>query len=373
MNPRIARRVTLALLAASAHAFAQTDAEASRTQLLAQATRARDHDHDHARALALAEQAGAIRMTVTLRQFIAEEHAELGHDADTVIAARACVEQATNDREARGREQALRDCRALERRAAPRVGTVVITVPTPAPEGLRVRLGDRDIAPTLWGTEIPVTPGEQRVDATTATGHFGQSQSVRAGARAEVRVVVTSLVATPPFAERPVATQTVATQTVATQPVATQPSATQPAVTQVDRNASAEHDVAPPAPRVEPRGAGAGPWILGGIGLAALGGAVVTYVLADSARSEAAMYCTENPATLVRDCQDQRGVDAAGRRDTLQIVNNVLLFGGIGIVAGAATWYVIGRVTGERRTARGWDLQVAPTSGGAVVGFSGVM
>lgn len=150
---------TSALVFVTATAHAQvTPQEAQRRERIAQATAARNAG-DHARALTLATQAAQIRMSVSLRLMIAEEHAALGgesHQGEAFRMAEACVREATADASVPQREQVLRDCTNLMERTRPRPASTPAApvVSTPA-------------APPAAVTVAPPRVGEGAVRVTT--------------------------------------------------------------------------------------------------------------------------------------------------------------------------------------------------------------
>src|SRR5260370_40380255 len=81
----------------------------TRRALLEQAEKARDAE-DHPRALSLAISAGDIRMTPSLRRFIAEEQYAVGQLADAMRNAERCVQEATDAKAVDNRLAILRAC-----------------------------------------------------------------------------------------------------------------------------------------------------------------------------------------------------------------------------------------------------------------------
>jgi hypothetical protein len=148
-----------ALMFVTATARAQvTPQEAQRRERIAQATAARNAG-DHARALEFATQAGQIRMSVSLRLMIAEEHAALGgevHTGEAFRMAEACVREATADANVPQREQVLRDCTNLMERTRPR------PVSTPA-----APVVSAPVTPPATVTVVPPRVGEGATRVTT--------------------------------------------------------------------------------------------------------------------------------------------------------------------------------------------------------------
>src|SRR5258706_16394156 len=101
--------VSVLVVCAVAHrAEAQLDepTAAARRALITDAQQASDHG-DHRHALDLALRAGQLRMSATLRRFIAEEQNELGRFVEALNSARLCIEEAGREPTVRDREDHL--------------------------------------------------------------------------------------------------------------------------------------------------------------------------------------------------------------------------------------------------------------------------
>src|SRR4051794_11687098 len=97
-------------LTRSRAAHAQSEQEMlARTQLLEQAESARQRG-DHAAAIEAAGRAGRVRMTPSLRLFLAEEHVALGHPAEALANAEACIREVQRDGSLRNGAVILASC-----------------------------------------------------------------------------------------------------------------------------------------------------------------------------------------------------------------------------------------------------------------------
>lgn len=343
----------LAITLATTPALAQTSASeaAARDRLIDESVAARDHG-DHTGALALAQRAGEIRMTPSLRQFIAEELASLGRHVEALVAARQCEADAESDARARYRREVLRECRQLQRTLQRSVADVVIVPPASVPAGFRVTVQGQALRSELWNVPYPVMPGTVRVEATASGQEFHAEQPVSAGetfrVRVELRPAPTPTPTEPPPSPAPVVPAPV---------VMPAPAAPAPPV----------QSSPPVSAHIAPSRPGPGPWIVGGVGVAMLGGAVATFVIERSAREDYGLYqCRDNPGEGSRDCVDPAAFTVDERRDTLRVVNNVLFFGGLAAVTGATVWYLVARLRGAERPTTAWNLQLTPTpTGGA--------
>jgi len=167
---RFAVAATLAL-AWPSPAHAQSDRElATRQELLSQAGGLADQGK-HAEALAVAKRAGAIKMTPSVRLFIAGEQSALGLLADAYGNGRQCAVEAEADTRLNSRDRILADCRALEVSLGKRVGRVTVRLPTPPPPNVHVTISGEELNAALIGEPYVVSPGKLTV-AVTAPGYL---------------------------------------------------------------------------------------------------------------------------------------------------------------------------------------------------------
>ncbi len=318
-----------AALTVSSTALAQTDADALRRDLLAQAEQARESG-DHARSAELAQRAAALRMTPSLALLLAQEHEQLGHLVIALDHARRCTADATSDPALRNRDRLLGICRELTEVLSRRVGRLTVRVPSELARAT-VRVGDRALPSVAWGVPVPVDPGEVVVRVSDEARRHEQTVTVRVAAGGSVELDLPS-----PRAEVAVA---------------------RPAALQ------AAPRVAPTQPIEAPtgRGAGAGPWVLAGVGAAAFVGAGVLWALHDGAMSERDGACDGGGC-------DPSSVDADSRMRGLTTATNVAIGVGSAAVAGGVVWFLVSRRGGreaERGRATVWAV---PTGTGLAVG-----
>jgi hypothetical protein len=280
-------------------------ADAARRALITDA-RAASHAGDHARAVELATRAEALRATPSLRHFLAQEHLSLGHAVEALALAGECAARVRDDATVPDREELIARCESLAQEAERGVARLTMRVPTPAPEGLRVTIGGDLLAPALYGLAVPRTPGAVEIVAT-ATGRspFRTNPTLVAGAREEVAVELPAL----PVIEPP--------------PVPTPPPPVVPLI------------VPPP-----PTSIGAGPWILGGVGLAGLIGGGVLAAVASDARAERDAACPS-----ATDCDPVAATGHDGRYRDLALGANLAVGVGGALVLGGVAWWVVARVT----------------------------
>lgn len=200
--------VFVAATLASAPAFAQETAqEASRRTLLDAAFNIANSG-DHRRALQLGEQAAQIRMSPSLRLFLAEEHEHLSRDpdgrahiVDAAAQADACVTEATAQTGVNNRARILRDCNALAARIAARMGRVRVELAAAPDDDTAVTLDGRDLPRAMWSVAAPVAAGNVEVTARRAGMlPFRQIVAVVGGASRDVSV---TFVPVPPVVVAP--------------------------------------------------------------------------------------------------------------------------------------------------------------------------
>lgn len=157
----------------------------ARRELIAQAQAARAAE-DHEGALALAERAAALSMTPSLRLFIAQEQAQLGHIVAAYASASTCQARAEADTTLVNRAQILRSCTDLARELRGQLALIVLRVPGDA--GLHLEVAGREVPRELLGAPYAVTPGTIRIVARTPSAVFDSEVEVVAGETREVQV-----------------------------------------------------------------------------------------------------------------------------------------------------------------------------------------
>ena len=281
-------RATLALVLVPSLSPAQeSPAEGTRRDLLTRAEQARG-DGAHALALDLGTRAGRIRMTPSLRLLIAQEHESLGHTLEALAEARRCAHEAVADPGLRNGPAIVARCDEIVRTMEPRVSRLTVRV-APA-EGTIVAMGTQPLPPALWNVPLPILPGTVHVTATAADGRrFTREVSIAAGGAAEI-------------------------------------------VVDLPQEGAAAARPAAPTSGPARQGPGSGPWILGGLGLASLGAMAAFWALHEAAVSERDAACDANGCDPVALTHDDRA-------RTFTPLTNVSLGLGLAAVGGAVLWY----------------------------------
>lgn len=187
----------LAVATAAQTAHAQTAAEiAARRELLNQAQTAA-RARDHARAAELAERAVRIQASVSVRRFLADELNAAGRIAPALGAAEQCLADARRENNRRNLVHE-RACQGIVTQLTPRVGRLTVVVPTPTPNGLRLRIAGEEINSAFYGVPYVVTPGPVLVEAE-ATDHtsFRREIVVAAQGSETMRLELNRVAATP--------------------------------------------------------------------------------------------------------------------------------------------------------------------------------
>ena len=198
--------LALAALSAGGSAAAQTAGDADARRLaLGQAQEARAAN-DHQRALEFAQRAGAISMTPSVRQFIAQESNAVGRLGEALRAATLCENEALANHAINSRDAIIASCHALIAALRPRVGYVVLHAEGPPP-GLQIRVAGQPVNLILLDADFAVTPGDIAIEASAPGGSFASQVPVAVGAHVRVDVQLhpaeTPVAATPTIISEP--------------------------------------------------------------------------------------------------------------------------------------------------------------------------
>ncbi len=337
-NHRI-RIVAVATLALSLRVLGQTPAEMeSRQNLLEEAQKARDAD-DHARALSLASRAGHIRMTPSVRLFIAEEQSAVGQLANSMNNAEVCAREATDDRALKNREKILSACKSLVAKLQKSAARLLVLMPDPVPPQSQVMVNGHLLPEPLYGKQYLLSPGNIRVEAS-APGRvpFDRELAVAAGEEGTVTVLLPAEVAATPPAQPPVTREA---------PVV---SATP------EQEKSKFREI--------------GPYVVLGTGAASLGASVIFLVLRNSAVNDLEAKCGGPNHTVCPDTPDVRSLK--NKASTDNTLTNVTLGIGAAALIGGGAWLFWEETHPSKKSPQA-RLQITPTQGGAMVGFAGAL
>jgi len=333
----------LSMVVGARTALAQeATAEAARRELISQATHASDHD-DHPRAVELLTRAGQVRMSTSLRAFLAEELAETGAWLGAFSQAVECQREANADERLHHRREILRDCARLEARARPHLGQVVIEAPA-EPPSLRVRVAGVEVPRAFWGVQFPVASGVHVVEASADDGRFFRTEvTIPEGGQRAVAVTLPPAVAV----------------VVAPPPIAP-PEPVRPVVP-----VAPSRDLRVEAPPPRSNGLRTAAWTAIAFGAVGVGAGVAATVLA---RGAATRF---NERTECGEAETNRGAAGCaalyGDVSTMQSIAIAgWIVGGLGLAAGAVLLALPnGASRRGDRASRGWSLASGPGDVGA--------
>lgn len=365
-------RTRICLLAAGCAAFCaggaalgqEGVAEATRRELIRDAEEASAHG-DHGRAVDLATRAAQVRMTPSLRMFLAMEFLELRDWLRAYAAAVQCQGEVRADPSVPRRRRLLATCARVEARATPHIGFVVIHPPADA-DGLHVRVAGAEVQAALLGVRYPVAAGAVTVDASAPGGsQFHTELRVSEGQSSEVTIALVTSPPAPPSAPLPATPSTPPPAAPLPPPIAaavtTPPPSVQPIATPIL--------VAPTVRPSSPPGRGSrwvGPVVLGASGVIVLGLAGVFGALRSSARD----------ARDVADANEFSPPGAAqAEHDNFQTytwATNVSLGVGGACVAAGALWFVLSRSSATSPSASALAPGLIASQNGASLSLQGV-
>ncbi len=175
--------LVVALLAASGTARAQSAPEISEGAMVArralveraqEASRAGNHEQ----AASLAESAGRIEMSPSLRLFIAQERVALGRHASAMEAAELCVREASRSPALVRREQIITACRQILNTSQRHVVLLTLTMPASRRAGFVLRVDGRSLSEAELNLPVALDAGTHVVEAE-ATGAELHRESLR--------------------------------------------------------------------------------------------------------------------------------------------------------------------------------------------------
>lgn len=192
MKPRVSLAVCLVasgLVVAAPNARAQTEAAPNPRRILLDGAQQAQAAGDHERALDLATRAGAMQMTPSVQQFIADEQNALRRYAAALRNAQACEADATRAQDLPRRAEVIAGCHAAGALAAQHTASIRIEAPTPPIAGLTVRVQGAPLTEAQLGAPYAVDAGTVEIEAS-APGRQTFRVSVPLGARESLSVPV---------------------------------------------------------------------------------------------------------------------------------------------------------------------------------------
>jgi len=349
-----------AVVSASTDAYAQTtSASGERVSLLNRAVAAREAGM-HEEALRLFREAGQIQMRPGLRLSIAQELLELGRSTESCTSASHCMSEAQLDLNGSGSATALEECVSILTRTCSSFARIRVRIPQGSESEVSIRLNGQSV-PARDGEHIFVEPStvnllvehRQRIVAT-------ESPSLTPGSTHEVVVRLD-----PPETRSPAP------------PPPQRPDTEPRPVPRIDdeggralpaRRPAVQDDTAPAARSQTASASGprAGPWIVGGVGLAAFAAAGIFYGMREGALQDRDAACDATLMTCTPAAES-----AQGRAESATLLTNVAIGVGVTGIAVGLIWYLVDRPSSSSRPGTSGSLSVSVTSGGAVFSVGG--
>ena len=346
----------------------------TRQALLEQAEKARDAE-DHPRALSLAIRAGDIRMSPSLRRFIAEEQYAVGQLADAMRNAEGCVQEATAAKALNNRRAILRACTSLIGELQRSAARIIIVIADPIPPETEVLIGGQTLPESLYGLPYLSRSGEIHLEAK-APGRVPFQRDLVVGAQQEATVNVSLLpqpeAPEPKAASEPTAVsepavvpdtkpvsdgRVVSAAPVSTAPVSTAPVSTAPVIqAETEKRSTAQ----------------IGPYVVLGTGAVSLGAAAVFLIVRNNAMHTLKRQCAQDPANLTV-CPDTPQAHSLQKKaSTYNALTNVAVGVGGAALVGGAIWLFSDRAGNSGARPRA-EVQITPIHGGAMLGIAGAL
>jgi hypothetical protein len=335
------RIVFFSAIAISLRVFGQIPAELpSRQTMLDEAQKARDAG-DHERALSLASRAGEMRMTPSVRLFIAQEQRAVGQLANSMNNAELCAREAIADKTLRNRQTIISNCRSLISKIQNSAARILILISDPIPYKLQVSVDGHVLPETVYGKYYFTTAGKVTLEAS-APGHlpFRKELVVESGKEATVTIEMSRDFGTPPPApvQAPEPRQSVIVSTAA------------------EEEKGSFREI--------------GPYVVLGTGAASLGASAIFLALRNSAVNDLDAQCGGPSHTICPDTPEVRSLK--NKASSYNTWTNVTLGIGAAALIGGGAWLLWEKTHPSKKSTQA-KLQITPTEGGAVVGIAGAL
>lgn len=299
---------------------------------------------DFAAACIKLEQSSSIDHGIGTMLYLGECYEKSGRTAS----AWAMFRQAASEAAASGESQRAEAGRQRAEKLTPALSKLTVTVTAPVPAGLELTRNGAAVPNALWGTAVPVDPGDQRVDAR-APGYLPWSGTVRIGANADAQTLAVPALTPQPANELPVAQQAPAAPLAPAAPVAAPAAPT----------ASVESTTAAPSSGSSQRIVGI---VIGAVGVVGIGVGGVFGLKAIAKNNDAKEHCPHGGAT----CDDPQGVSLTRDAQSAARLANVFVIGGAVLAAAGVVTYLMAPSDSEPRIAVGADAHAVRATVGGV-------
>jgi hypothetical protein len=367
---RRAPLLVVALLGASATASAQSAPEISEGAMVArralveraqEASRAGNHEQ----AASLAESAGRIEMSPSLRLFIAQERVSLGRHASAMEAAELCVREASRSPALVRREQIITACRLILNTSQRHVVLLTLTMPAARRAGFVLRVDGRALSEVELNLPVALDAGTHVVEAgatdaelhrESLRGAPGETLAFTVPARFAADAATTSATSSA-TAGAATTGATAGGATTGTAHTNSTGAANQGASSGATVGGEQGHEVPDPPAAPPPEGffarVGAGPFVVGGAGVALL---AVSGALAAVAQGELSRAgCRVRGNEILCNTPEQASAFAAnapGTPDpyTPTTAAQISVIAGAALVVGAGIWLGVAASRAPRAT-----------------------
>jgi len=233
----------------------------------------------------------------------------------------AMFREAASLAETSGQTERMKTAQARAARLEPHLAWLTIDVAKDAlVPGLQIRRNSALVSPELSGTPTPIDPGDVTVDAS-APGHLPFSTKVKVASEARVVVAIPALPAAPDAAPLP-------TPSAVPRP-ASEPS---PALASVPQAASPAQE----SSRAPDGHASAVPWVVGGIGVVALGVGSYFGLKSVAKANDARDICPKGI------CNSEQGASAASDAHSAAKISNVsFALGAAALATGVVLYFAL--------------------------------
>jgi serine/threonine-protein kinase len=323
-----------------AHAQATVDSKAAAEALFDQGL-ALMRKGDFANACVKLEQSQSIDHGIGTMLYLAECYEKSGRTAS----AWAMFRQAASEAAASGESARAEAGRQRAEKLTPVLSTLTVAVTAPAPPGLELTRNGAALPSALWGTPVPVDPGDQRVEAH-APGYLPWTGTVRIGANADAQTLAVPALTPQPVNELPVSQPEPAAAPAA--PVAAPPPvvATRAGTTPAPSSGSKQRIVG---------------LVIGAVGVVGIGVGGVFGLNAISKNDDAKQHCPGGGAI----CDDADGVKLTKDAQSAARLANVFVIGGAVLAAAGVVTYLMAPPDSEPAIAVSADAHaVRATLGG---------
>jgi hypothetical protein len=293
---------------------------------------------DFAAACIKLEQSQSIDHGIGTMLYLAECYEKSGRTAS----AWAMFRQAASEAAASGESQRAEAGRQRAEKLTPMLSKLTVSVTAPAPAGLELTRNGAALPSALWGTPVPVDPGDQRVEAR-APGYLPWSGTVRVAANADAQTLSVPALTPQPVNELPVA------QAPVVAPVAPPP-APAPAAASADTTATQTSGSTQRIVGI----------VIGAVGVVGIGVGSVFGLKAISKNDDAKKHCPAGDSSC-----DMQGVSLTKDAQSAARMANVFVIGGAVLAAAGIVTYLMAPPDSEPAIAVSADAHaVRATLGG---------